>query len=425
MAELTSVTRNWAGNIRFRAARVHRPSTVDELRRIVGGAEQVRALGSGHSFNEIADTTGDLVTLDGLPPELSIDRAAGTATVAAGLRYADICEQIHAAGFALPNLASLPHISVVGACATATHGSGVGNRSLASVVSGLELIGPEGDLVRLSRAADGKRFDGAAVHLGALGIVTRVTLDLVPTFDIAQSVYTGFPLEQLAERLDEVLSAAYSASAFTDWCGPDAQIWLKQQTALADPAPDTDPWPGSEAVLADRPLHPIPGVPPTHCTEQLGVPGPWHERLPHFRADATPSAGEELQSEFFLPHEAVPAAFAALRDLGPQLAPLLQISEVRAVAAEELWLSPAYRRDSVAVHFTWIKDPAAVAPVLAAMEQQLLPLGARPHWGKVFGTDPAQVVGLYERADDFRELMVSMDPAGKFGNDFTAALFGN
>ena len=416
---------NWAGNVTFSAERLCRPAGLDELRRLVADAPSVRVLGTGHSFNRVADTTGTLVSVAGLPPRFEVDRDRATVTVAAGLPYARVAELLQAQGLALANLASLPHISVGGATATATHGSGDGNRSLASAVAGLELVGPDGDLVQLDRdadpadPADPAGFAGAPVHLGALGVVTAVTLDVEPSYEVAQHVYTGLSLDAFAADPSAVSSAAYSVSVFTNWHAPTADVWLKRRLDATAPAPATL----LDAVPADRPLHPIPGVPADHCTVQLGVPGPWHERLPHFRPDATPSAGAELQSEFWLPRPAAPAAFAALRALGARIAPLLQISEVRTVAAEDLWLSPAYRRDSLALHFTWVKDWEAVAPVLAAVEAALTPLGARPHWGKLFTATPGAAVAGYERASDFRKLMDRHDPQGKFRNAFVRSLY--
>ncbi|NUS89579.1 MAG: FAD-binding protein, partial [Streptomyces sp.] len=181
------------------------------------------------------------------------------------------------------------------------------------------------------------------------------------------------------------------------------------------------PWLGARP--ADGPRHPVPGMPPAHCTQQAGVPGPWHERLPHFRPDFTPSSGEELQSELILPRDAAPEAFAALRRLGSRIAPVVLVSEVRTIAADDLWLSPAYGRDSVALHFTWAPDRAAVLKVVAAMEEELLPLGARPHWGKLTAAAPGDVVAGYERAADFGRLLHEYDPAGKFRNPYLDRLF--
>jgi xylitol oxidase len=413
---------NWAGNVTFGAARVALPGTVDELRRTVAESEAVRVLGTGHSFNRIADTAGTLVSLADLPPRCETDRERSTVTVSAGMRYAQVAELLQAEGLALANLASLPHISVAGAVATATHGSGAGNRGLASSVAGMELVGPGGDLVELDR--DSADFAGSVVHLGALGVVSALTLDVEPTYRVAQHVLTGLPLDALAqgdaEEVSAMLAAGYSVSVFTDWYSPKAQLWLKHRVDAGAAAPRLD-WFG--AVPADRPQHPVPGVPATHCTEQLGVPGSWHERLPHFRPDFTPSSGEELQSEFLLPRAAAQSAFAALRELGPVIAPVLQVSEIRTVAADDLWLSPAYGRDCVALHFTWYKAPDAVAPVLAAVESALTPLGARPHWGKLFTATPGAAADLYERASDFRELMDRQDPDGKFRNAFTQSVY--
>lgn len=423
---------NWAGNIAFAAARVHRPDSIAELRKIVSGSRKVRALGTGHCFNHIADTPEDLIAVGGLPDVIEIDTAAGTASVSAGLRYAEVAEQLHRAGFALPNLASLPHISIAGACATGTHGSGDHNGGLATAVSGLRFVTADGDLAELSRRDDPERFPGAVVNLGALGIVTKVTLDLVPAFDVAQYVYLGLALDRLAADFATVSGAAYSVSVFTKWTGGEGAVWLKQRlgsgAAAAQRAqentgsgPVGSQWLG--ARLATTQQHPIPQMPAGFCTQQGGVPGPWHERLPHFRPEFTPSAGEELQSEFLLAREQAPEAIGALLALGDRIAPVLQVSEIRTVAADDLWLSPAYGRDSVAFHFTWIKDAAAVAPVIGAIEEALLPLGARPHWGKVFTVQPAQVAARYERAEDFRRLMDEFDPAGKFRNEYVDAVF--
>ncbi|QSB13315.1 FAD-binding protein [Natronosporangium hydrolyticum] len=411
---------NWAGNVTFGAGRVHRPATVGELRRLVAGADRVRALGTGHSFNRIADTTGDLVSVAGLPATIEIDRERAAVTVAAGVRYGELVAELHQAGFALPSLASLPHISVAGACATGTHGSGDGIGNLATLVSALELVTADGELVELRRDVDGDRFSAAVVGLGALGVVTSLTLDLVPTFQIRQYVYEQLPHQTLADRFDEVFRAAYSVSVFTGWDGPHArQVWHKHRLPDPDDAPAAaaaPEWLG--ARLADGPRHPVPGASPVHCTDQLGEPGPWHLRLPHFRLDFTPSSGQELQSEYFVARQRAPEALAALERISDRIAPVLQISEVRTIAADELWLSPCYRRDSVACHFTWIADTEAVTPVVAAVEEQLAPFAARPHWGKVFGMPPATLRGRYPRLPEFAALAREFDPAGKFRNDF-------
>jgi len=408
---------NWAGNVTFSAQRFHRPASVAELQRIVAGSERVRALGTGHSFNRIADCPGDLVSVAGLPKTIQIDPGRASVTVSGGLRYGELAGRLDEAGWALRNLGSLPHISIAGACATGTHGSGDANGNLATAVSALQMVTAGGDVVTASRTGNSDWFGGMVVALGALGIVTSLTLDLVPAFDMRQYVYEGLPRDQLDEHFADILASAYSVSLFTGWRGgPIDQVWRKCLAGPGEsPGPEPSRWLG--AALADGPRHPVPGVSPVHCTQQLGVAGRWHLRLPHFRLEFTPSNGDELQSEYLVPREHAIEAITAIDRIRERVAPVLQISEIRSVAADELWLSPSYRRPSVAFHFTWIKDPDAVLPVLAAIEDQLAPLRARPHWGKLFAASPAAVRGLYERLPDFQRLRSHLDPAGKFGNE--------
>ena len=412
----SSTSTNWAGNVAFRAERVHRPASLADLQSVVAGAQHVRALGTGHSFNRIADTPYDLVSVAGLPPVLEVDADRRCARVSAGLRFGEVVGPLHDAGFALHNLGSLPHISIGGAIATGTHGSGVAHGTLASAVSALELATADGSLQRLSRADDPDRFDGSVVSLGALGVVHTVELDLQPTYALRLYVYDGFPLDRLHTELDEVLASGYSVSVFWDWRSDEAQVWRRLRIEDGE-APQE--WRG--ATLADAPRHPIPGLPGTTCSEQLGAVGPWHARLPHFRMEFTPSSGEELQSEWFVARQDAVAALESLADLRDRIAPVLMITEIRAIAADTLWLSPSAGRDTVALHFTWVKDEAAVAPVVAAVEERLSALRARPHWGKVFRAAPEVVRECYDRFDDFEALVRDLDPQGTFRNDLLEA----
>ncbi|GGV38594.1 putative xylitol oxidase [Kitasatospora herbaricolor] len=413
---MTVARTNWARNIAFGAERFHRPESVDELRRIVGSSRSVRALGTGHSFNTVADTEGDLVSVAGLPPVIDIDERTAGVTVSAGLRFGEVTAAVDRAGFAFHNLGSLPHISIAGACATGTHGSGVTNGCIATAVRSLELVAADGTLRTIGRGDSG--FAGSVVALGALGVVTRLTLDLVPAFGLRQWVYENLPAALLRERFDEVLAAAYSVSLFTDWRDDRInQVWLKSTGTGTAPATWLD------ATLADGPRHPVPGLEPEPCTEQLGVMGPWHARLPHFRLDFTPSSGDELQSEYFVHRSDATAAFDALDAVREQISPPLQISEIRTVAGDDLWLSPAFERDCVAFHFTWHPEPTAVREAVRAVEAALEPFGARPHWGKVHGTAPEAIRALYPRFESFGELMATSDPAGKFRNCYVDRLF--
>ena len=406
---------NWAGNVRYRAVGARHPESVPQLCEWARGADKIKALGARHSFSGVADTEGVLVSLDRMPSAARVNPARKTATICGGATYAAICPQLHCAGFALRNLASLPDITVAGACATATHGGGGRNKNLAAAVSALEMVSADGDIVRLSRERDGGDFAGAAVGLGALGVVVGVTLDLIPTFHARQTVYEGLEMSALMENAGEILSAAHSVSVFTDWRGGPCRVWAKRK--LPEEDDETDAFFGASAQRSPR--HPISGRSADGCTEQTGKPGPWHERLPHFRPGHMSDAGEELQSEYFVPLRRAREALAAVLSLGADIAPLLCASEIRAVAADDFWMSPCFGRDSLALHFTWKKDsPGPLNNALLRLESALLPLEARPHWGKLFAVSPERLRTLYPRLPDFRNLVRRLDPAGKFRNNF-------
>lgn len=410
--------RNWAGNHEYRAKGLHRPESVDELQDLVRRTPRLRPLGSRHSFNDIADTDGDLVALDRLPRTVEIDPERRTVTVDGGIRYGDLCPILERAGLALHNMASLPHISVVGAVATGTHGSGDRSGSLATPVRALEVVTADGEIARFDRDTDPDELSGAVVSLGALGPVVRLTLDVEPTYRMRQDVYDDLPLAALDDHFDEIMSSADSVSLFTDWRAPRFHhVWLKRRlTGDDDPA-----GPGADlfgARPAPRPRHPIESFSPEACTEQLGRPGPWHDRLPHFRLDHTPSAGAEIQSEYLLPRGHAVDAIRALHGIARTFAHLVQTSEVRTVAADDLWLSPCQGRATVGIHFTWQPDGVAVGEALPAIEGVLEPFGARPHWGKVFAIRPERVRSLYDRLPAFESLATRHDPDGRFRNVF-------
>ncbi|MCC4907010.1 FAD-binding protein [Microbacterium sp. cx-59] len=408
---------NWAGNLAYSVDAVAEPSTRDELRTLVASASAVRALGSRHSFNRIADTAGLLVSTAGLPARVSIDAARRIARVAGGMRYGEVARALQANGWALGNLASLPHISVAGAIATGTHGSGDRNGSLATAVAGVEILTADGDIRMLRRGEPG--FNGAVVSLGALGIVLDVELDIEPAYEIAQTVYERVAWEDALVDLSAVTSLGYSVSMFTTWRDADTvdQVWVKARTD-AGPAPASVL--GASPASAQR--HPLPGEAADSTTPQRGVAGAWLDRLPHFRLEFTPSRGAELQTEYFVSRRDAPDAIRALKVFAPRLGDLLLVNEVRTIAADELWLSGAYGRDTVGLHFTWRPDQPAVEALLTEIEAALAPFDPRPHWGKVF-TMPTDVIrSRYPRIDDFAALRAEFDPRGVFRNDYVAAL---
>lgn len=406
--------KNWGQNYTYKSKNLHTPGSLDELKELVNRLGVQKALGSKHCFNGIADSPLNQISLENLRKIVSIDRDANTVTVEGGMRYGDLAPLLEEEGLALHNLASLPHISVVGASATATHGSGVTNGNLASGISGLEFITGTGEIKQLTR--EDPEFAGAVVHLGALGIVSQVTLDIQPTYQVRQDLFQDLPFQAAVENFEEIMSAGYSVSLFTDWMNQNvSQIWIKRKVEpnLEELGPEY-----FGATAATRNLHPITRIPATACTEQMGVPGPWYDRLPHFKMGFLPSSGNEIQSEFFVPREHAVEAFQALERKKEIINPPLQISEVRTIAKDNLWLSPAYQKDVVAFHFTWKPDEAAVRKVLPVIEQELAPFGVLPHWGKLFTIDKATLHSRYPKMKDFLALVEQFDPERKFKNEY-------
>ena len=407
---------NWAGNLTYSTDRLYTPGSVDEVRQVVKSCARLRALGTRHSFNTIADSTQNQISLKRLD-QIVINDAAHAVTVGAGVTYGKLAPIIDERGYALHNLASLPHISVAGAISTATHGSGVHNGNLATAVAGLELVTADGETLVLSREKDGDRFLGAVVGLGGLGVVTSVTLDLLPAFKVAQSVYEHLSLDHLKHHFDEIFSSGYSVSLFTDWQHHEAtEVWIKRKLAPGD----KNDWPAEffGAKLATKKLHPIEDHPAEACTDQQGIPGPWYERLPHFRMNFTPSSGRELQTEYFVPRDRGYEAILAVEKLRDQITPHLFITELRTIAADNLWMSTAYQRPSLAIHFTWKPEWPEVSKILPLIEKQLEPFEPRPHWAKLFTIPPARLQSRYTRLAEFKALLKQYDPGAKFRNEF-------
>ncbi|HEY3744474.1 MAG TPA: D-arabinono-1,4-lactone oxidase [Bryobacteraceae bacterium] len=410
---------NWSGNVEYSTDQLFEARTVDKVRETVKAHRKLKALGTRHCFNKIADSHDGLLLTKSLDESVQVDAAAKTVTVNAGITYGRLAYELDAKGFALHNLASLPHISVGGACSTATHGSGEKNGNLATAASAIELVTANGDVLHLSRSNDAETFRGAVVGLGALGVITKVTLDIQPTYQMRQYVYENMPFNQMRDHFDAIESSAYSVSLFTDWQKRRInEVWLK---ARPEDASYEGPAELFGAKRATKNLHPIAELSAENCTAQLGVPGPWFERLPHFRMGFTPSAGKELQTEYFVPRQHAVEAILAVERLRDQIGPLLMITEIRSIAADDLWMSMAYKQPSIAIHFTWKQDWPAVRKLLPVIERELRPFKPRPHWGKLFTMTPRRLSAAYERMPDFIALCHRLDPQGKFRNEFLNA----
>lgn len=407
---------NWAGNYTYKAAELAKPESATDVPELLRKAQAAKALGARHSFNNIADTPGEQITMTNTTG-MTLDRAAKTATVDAGVTYGKMAPWLDAQGFAVHNLASLPHISVVGACATGTHGSGVKNGCLTTAVRAYEIVDAQGQVRHVSRDKDGDDFHAMAVGLGAFGVITRVTLDLVPSFQVAQTVYQNLSFNQLQHNLDAIFSSAYSVSLFTDWQGNRAtQVWLKEKLNGTHNVEMPATFYG--ATRQTEKLHPLEGHSAVNCTDQMGIPGPWYERLPHFRMEFTPSSGQEIQSEFLIPRKDAYRAIRAVEELRDQITPHLFITELRTIAADDLWMSMAYQRDSLAIHFTWKPETDNVLRILPAIEAKLAPFAPRPHWAKVYTMAPEALQRQYPRYPEFKRAADAQDPAGKFRNAY-------
>lgn len=409
--------KNWAGNLEYSTARLSPANSLAQVRAFVRKQSNLKVLGSRHCFNNIADSTHHFLSLKPMDAVVALDAKARTVTVGAGMSYGQLSPYLHQKGFALHNLASLPHISIAGAISTATHGSGSENGNLSTAVSALEIVTAAGEVVKLSRQESGETFGGAVVGLGALGVITKVTLDVQPTFMVRQYVYENLPLGQLQDHFETITSSAYSVSLFTDWQKQRLnEVWIKSRVGEGQAFEAGPEFFG--ARLATKNLHPIAELSSENCTEQMGVPGPWYDRLPHFRMGFTPSAGKELQSEYFVPRRHAVEAILAIERMRDRVGPHLMISEIRTVAADDFWMSPCYKQPCVAIHFTWKQDWPAVRELMPVIEKELTPFNVRPHWGKLFSVAPAKLKNSYEKLAEFTELAKRYDPQGKFRNEF-------
>jgi len=408
--------KNWAGNLEYSTSKIDYPKSLEEVQQIVKKHSKLKVLGTRHCFNTIADSKYNFISLREMKKIVSLDANAKTVTVEGGIKYGELCPWLNDKGFALHNLASLPHISVAGAITTATHGSGVRNKNLCGPVEALEIVTADGDVINLSKK-DGEKFYAAVVGLGAIGVITKVTLNIQPTFMMRQWVYIKMPLQQIKEHFDEIVSSGYSVSLFTDWQNESInEVWIKSLVDDASNAEAKKDFFG--AAPATKNVHPIIELPAENCTEQMGVPGTWYERLPHFKMGFTPSSGKELQAEYFVPHEHAVEAIQAIQKMGKEIGPHLFISEIRTIDADDFWMSPCYKQPSVTIHFTWKQEWNAVSKLLPAIEKELAPFNAKPHWGKLFTMSPSTLASRYQKMNDFKKVVAEFDSKGKFRNEF-------
>lgn len=408
---------NWSENITYSSTSVEHPTSVAELQELVAGADTVKALGTRHSFNRVADTAGLQVSTLHLDLGATFDHDEMTATVPGGWNYAQVGAALEASGVALKNMGSLPHISLAGGTATGTHGSGNTNQVLAAEISALELVAADGELMRIDRTDP--EFGAHAVGLGAFGVITRVTLDVEPSYLVRQDIYKEAPWDDLFENFEEIMASAYSVNLHAGFSEPRTRsIWQKSRVG-----PD-----GNQPVLNERwgaKRLDVVELDPGRITT-FTTPGPWCDRLPHFVPGSSPSVGgDELQTEYFVHRNDAVAAIEVLRSMGEQIDEHLHGTEIRTVAADDLWLSPATGRDCVSIGFTWKKHPREVLALLPQVEAALDHFAPTPHWGKLFAFAPDVLAARFPRLPDFLDLARRLDPTGKFANPFLGRLAGN
>ena len=409
--------KNWAGNLEYSTDKLYSPETMEQVVELVKKYSKVKVLGTRHCFNSIADSKDNFISLKKMNKVVDLDAVAKTVTIEAGMNYGQLCPVLDSKGFALHNLASLPHISVAGACTTATHGSGIKNGNLSTAVKALEFVTAAGKTIVLDRDKDGEKFYAAVVGLGGIGVITKVTLDIQPAYKMRQDVFEQLPVAQLKDHFDEIAGAGYSVSFFTDWQTDSInEVWIKSKIEEGKTVDFTAGFFGAKA--ATKNMHPIADLSAENCTEQMGVPGNWYERLPHFKMGFTPSSGVELQSEYFVPRKHAVEAIQAVARLGKQIGPHLFISEIRTIEEDKFWMSPCYKQPSVTIHFTWKQDWPNVKKILPLIEKELAPFNAKPHWGKLFTMTPEHLASLYEKLPAFKKMLKEYDPTWKFRNEF-------
>jgi len=407
--------KNWSESFQFSATEIATPESTEALQTVIAEAPTAKAIGTRHSFNAVADSPGgvlvDVSTLRDV--HLAIDHEQMTASVPAGWTYSQAVRELEAAGVALGNLASLPHISVAGATATGTHGSGDRNPMMSAEIVGVEVVDGEG---QLRVVGEGHPDLGAlSLGLGAFGVFTRVVFAVRPTFQVQQDYYRSAPWENVLANLDDIFASAYSVNIHGDFSTDTVRgVWRKH---VCD---------SGEIMVSPERLFGLTlerGQLPNAATTRLHKPGPWSVRLAHFRPDAAPSTGgDELQSEYFVSRAHAVDALDALRSIGDRIDPHLWGAEIRTVASDDLWISPATGRDTLSIGLTWRKHPEAVHDLLPVVESTLEPFDARPHWGKLFAMEAPRLHALYPRLAEFNALRATYDPAATFASPFLDSL---
>jgi len=428
--------RNWAGDQVCHPRAIERPSSRDELAEVVAAAagrgELIRASASGHSFNETALTDGVMLRLDGLDRVLAFDASSGLVKVEAGIVLAALNERLDDLGVALENLGDIDRQSLAGSLSTATHGTGSAFGNLSAQVEEIELVLADGSVVELSASSDPEAFRAARVGLGALGIISAVTLRTVPAYTIHR-VDDAKPLAETLERLDELVAAN---DHFEFYVFPYTETALCRQSrrAAEPPSPRSraavyfeevvlENWVGSLFALAARHL---PSQVPRLSRFVSGRVGRSVKIDRSHRVFASERRIKFTEMEYAIPRANAREAVERVLDLAAR--PELHVSfpiEVRFVAPDDADLSPSHRREScyIAVHHDR-RRPALWRPYMHGVESIMADYRGRPHWGKRHFHSAATLAPLYARWEEFQRVRARFDPSGVFRNEYTDRVLG-
>jgi FAD-linked oxidoreductase len=425
---------NWSGSVRCRPASIARPRTLDELRRIVtaaaadGATAGLRVAGSGHSFTPLAATEGTLVSLEHAAGVVSTDKEARVADVLAGTTLRRLGPELAAAGLAMENLGDIDAQALAGALATGTHGTGAGLGSLSTQIAGLRLVLADGDVLDLSPVGDADLFKAAQVSLGALGVVWQVRLRLVPVFRL-RYVRRNMDLEDCLARLPELREHRHFELY---WFPFTARAATKTMDETTEPstAGGFGRWfddivleNGAFGLLSEA-CRLVPSLCAPVSRLSAAVVSEGSRIGASYRVFATPRHVRFQEMEYAVAADRGPDCLREIRRFVDEKKPAVHFPvEFRLVKADDIWLSPAFGRDSVyiAVHmYRGMPYRAYFDGVEAIFRNH----GGRPHWGKMHTRTAAELEALYPEWGRFHEVRRRLDPRGVFLNPYLRGLFG-
>uniref|UniRef100_A0A915D0Y3 FAD-binding PCMH-type domain-containing protein n=1 Tax=Ditylenchus dipsaci TaxID=166011 RepID=A0A915D0Y3_9BILA len=410
---------NWGGNFNFSTQDIKYPTTTAGVQQLVKECKgKIRPVGTRHSFSEIANTNDTLICLVHMNLILSVDPSVPSVTVQAGITYTDLIPFLQSIGLAIPMMASLGEISIAGAINTAVHGSGAGIGNLATQVLGLQMVLADGSVVQYSKGQNDTELAAATVGLGALGIVTQVTLQAQPTYNLAINVFENMDMSVLDTQLYNITHSGYAINMWSTFGTPGVldQVWIttKVDSNGVNAYGNVSQLYGAPAATAQS--SPIAALPPTYVVPQMGIVGPYYERLTDYDLGLSGQEGQQTQSEYYVDFDDFVPALKALQTLSAEINAVVYVALFRITEKDELWMSPQYKKTTMAIHFSWQPKLDQVMALLPKIEAALAPFNPIPHWGKLYTLKPEQYLPLLPKYPEWREQVELHDPTHKFRN---------